>query len=70
MSTTELYKLWVIESLGGRDLKTRRRMIDNQLVDAQHTYPRLEIGYETPSTKTEMLTLLECVLDAARTEGA
>lgn len=69
MSATEFQKLWVIESLGGRDLKTGRSLVSNQLVDAQHTYPDLEIGYETPSTTTEMLALLECIRDAARTKG-
>lgn len=63
---TEFHKLWVIESLRVKDLKTGRRLVDGQLTQAQHAHPHLEVAYNTPAAKQELLNLLHHIRDEAR----
>ncbi len=52
-------KLWVIESLPSGDLKTGFHLVNDQLAHAQFTNEKLEIVYETPTTKDDFFQVLE-----------
>lgn len=58
-------KLWVIESLPARDLKTGTNLVENQLKSALQIQPELEVELVQPVSKAEMITVLHRIRDCS-----
>lgn len=60
-------KLWVIESLPEGDPKTGTSLVDNQLNGVKQENPELNIAFEQPITKADLIEVLRKIRDEART---
>ncbi len=69
MDSALFNKLWVIESLPERDLKTGTALVKNQLEEAKRAYPDLLVAFEQPKTKVDLLDVLRRIRDEARSDG-
>jgi hypothetical protein len=65
----EFHKLWVIESLREGDLKTGTRLVEDRLLPAQSRHRNLEVVHRSPTTKSQLVKVLETIRDEALHQG-
>lgn len=58
--------LWIIESLPEGDLKTGQHLYETKLVTARIKHPELTVNFETPSSASDVLGLLERISRTAK----
>jgi hypothetical protein len=65
----EFHKMWVIESLREGDLKTGTRLFEDRLLPAQSRHRNLEVVHRSPTSKSELVKVLETIRDEALHQG-
>ncbi|UBU50191.1 hypothetical protein LCW13_08090 [Cobetia amphilecti] len=65
MSANIFNKLWVIESLPQGELRTGKNLFDNELDKAKQVQQDLVVEFAEPTTKSELLDVLEKIHDEA-----
>jgi hypothetical protein len=65
----EFHKIWVIESLREGELKTGTRLVEDQLLPARLRHQDLAVAHESPTSKTELIKILETIRDEALYQG-
>lgn len=67
MSSENIFnKLWVIESLPYGELETGKNLVDNQLEEAKKAHSSLQVSFEQPATKAELIAVLMKIKQEAK----